>query len=678
MNFYKVFILSFTLSFASFAQSPCDGLPEMLDQSELFICEGDSVDLVPNLTGYDSYSWVDGSPDSIRTVGEEGEYIISGILITSNQTSNGDFESGNTGFTSEYTYNATTIWGEGTYSVVDDVNDVHPNLVGTGNGGTGNFLAVNGTGTANAEIWCQTIVVEPNTNYDFSAWVSSTSAVNPAILQFSIDGTLLGTPFNAPAATGVWDQFTSGWFSGPATNIEICITNQNTNLNGNDFGIDDIEFIAYCEETDTVELSFIEGVLNSSPAEIYCNNTFEISVIDPNSVAGTWTYVAPPGGPGNVTFNPSPNDTAPIVTVPGLGEYIFSYVSNCGDSTNVVVDVLESVPELDIVAQQSCNFDLTLTASNPVQNGHWTASSPEGETVSIADINNPSTTAEVSNFGTYTFTYTYDFCDASFTQEVEILAVDPIVSIADDYLVCNKTVQDLTAEIPGMGDHWEVKGPGAVTFSNWQGTSTDATVSDYGTYTFYYYGCNGVDSVDVEFLKQTPYISAPAFVKCGLEAHLQVNYLGETGNWNVSNSYGETFELTEISNYTATLSGDRYGEFNVEYEACDTSVHTTVVFYCDLEIANVFTPNNDGVNEEFTIERLDTRFYDRAEFTVFNRWGLKVYHNGQYGLNDSWWDGKDSKSGKNLLEGMYFYTLNLHNHVTGEDEKYSGTINLFR
>ncbi len=681
MNFYSILIVSLTLSFTSFAQqSPCDNLPQLLLNDTLTICEGDSVAVTPNVAGYDSFEWWDGSMDSVKWLSEEDEYIISGTFITGNLTVNGDFESGNTGFSSEYTYNATTIWGEGTYSVTTDANLVHTNLIGLGNGGTGNFMAINGTGTVNEEVWCQDVIVEPNTDYDFSAWVSSISPTNPASLQFSIDGTALGAIFNAPTTTGVWSQFNASWNSAAATTIEICITNQNTNLNGNDFGLDDINFIAYCQNLDTIEIEFVESLTDTVEDIVECASQFTISVEDPIAGStGFWEYVAPPGAPTNVIFIPDNMQDTVDVIVPELGEYIFSYVNGCQDTSIIIVDVVSVTPEINVVAAQICDFEIALSVGNSdVQDGSWSASSAEGGSVIIDDETSASTTATVDDYGTYTFTYTFDFCEASFSQEVQILDEAPIVSVDEPYILCNRTVSNLTALIAGHGDHWEVEGPGAVIFTDFEAPVTSATVSDYGVYTFTYYGCNGSDAIEIEFVKNAPHITVPSFVECGMEAFLQVEYTGDPGTWSISNSYGDGYDLSIIDANNASLSGDEFGEYTVGYTNCDTTIESTVVFFCDLIIPNVFSPNNDGINPEFFIRRLDTRYYDKAELNVFNRWGLKVYHNGQYGLNNSWWDGKNSTNGDELIEGVYFYTLNVHNHVTNESEKYSGTINLKR
>jgi len=65
-----------------------------------------------------------------------------------------------------------------------------------------------------------------------------------------------------------------------------------------------------------------------------------------------------------------------------------------------------------------------------------------------------------------------------------------------------------------------------------------------------------------------------------------------------------------------------------------------------LKIPNVFTPNGDGKNDTFFIEKLDT--YTSNELTIINRWGGAVYQKEGY-LND--WNANG------LTDGTYFYVL---------------------
>ena len=166
-----------------------------------------------------------------------------------NLVQNGNFESGNTGFTSGYDYcNAQNcLYPEGYYAVGVNANFFHSAFTGFDHTtGSGNFMVVNGAGSPNAIIWTETITVLAGVNYNFSAWVSSMDISNPAALQFQINSTNVGAVFNAPSDINDWANFFVTWNSGTATTATITILNQNTTLGGNDFGLDDISFLEVC------------------------------------------------------------------------------------------------------------------------------------------------------------------------------------------------------------------------------------------------------------------------------------------------------------------------------------------------------------------------------------------------------------------------------------------------
>lgn len=84
-----------------------------------------------------------------------------------------------------------------------------------------------------------------------------------------------------------------------------------------------------------------------------------------------------------------------------------------------------------------------------------------------------------------------------------------------------------------------------------------------------------------------------------------------------------------------------------EFECADTAVKVVQVIP---RIANVFTPNGDGVNDTyFVMERLN---FTRFDLTIFNRWGQEVYVTYNY---ENGWDGYFE--GVQAPDGVYFWDL---------------------
>jgi len=85
----------------------------------------------------------------------------------------------------------------------------------------------------------------------------------------------------------------------------------------------------------------------------------------------------------------------------------------------------------------------------------------------------------------------------------------------------------------------------------------------------------------------------------------------------------------------------------------------------ELYIPNIFSPNNDAINDLFKIKGLDSG----DNVLIFNRWGIKVYEFS--GIHDGW-DGRNI-SGIECSEGVYYYII-----TRKEKENLKGFIQLIR
>ncbi len=193
---------------------------------------------------------------------------------------NGDFEQGNTGFTSAYQY-IYNLGGSGTYNVDSTTLNHHPNFFGNGHGGSGNFMIINGAHTLNTNVWSETIAVQPNTDYAFSTYVCTVCTGAEARLQFSINGQQIGGIFTAPNSLYTWLQFYQIWNSGNSTSATITILNQNTTQVGNDFGLDDISFCELNSESEAYcTVSLGEMVAGNDNVSTCCENAVIVDFLD--------------------------------------------------------------------------------------------------------------------------------------------------------------------------------------------------------------------------------------------------------------------------------------------------------------------------------------------------------------------------------------------------------------
>ncbi len=318
--------------------------PVTITPPEATIQPGQSVTLTASGAMYYQWSPATGlstteGPVTVASPTVTTTYTCEGYAPGAESVTNGDFDQGNTGFTSDYVY-SSNLWDEGTYYVDADASLHHENFHGYGHGGSGNFMMVNGAINPGTQVWTQQITVNPNKYYAFSTWACTLAggASQVARLQFSINGTQIGDIFSAPDQTMQWQQFYELWYSGNATSATITILNQNTGGDGNDFGLDDI--------------SFRELVLVGAPTcTIYVGNmSASATADDPELCEGESTplHALPTGGSGNYSFSwtpagslSNPNIQHPVATPPvGTTTYTCHVTDNSwGSSQNVSVSV---------------------------------------------------------------------------------------------------------------------------------------------------------------------------------------------------------------------------------------------------------------------------------------------------------------------------------------------------
>lgn len=123
----------------------------------------------------------------------------------------------------------------------------------------------------------------------------------------------------------------------------------------------------------------------------------------------------------------------------------------------------------------------------------------------------------------------------------------------------------------------------------------------------------------------------------------------------VADDLGENYVMVMVTN---NLTGCYDSvEFNIEVQGLP-------------ETANVFSPNSDNINDEFTFNEYAM---ESVDVQIFNRWGQMVYT--WVGENKSW-NGKGI-DGSNLPEGVYFYMFK-GDGVDGHYYTEKGSITLLR
>jgi gliding motility-associated-like protein len=85
---------------------------------------------------------------------------------------------------------------------------------------------------------------------------------------------------------------------------------------------------------------------------------------------------------------------------------------------------------------------------------------------------------------------------------------------------------------------------------------------------------------------------------------------------------------------------------------------------CDILIPEAFTPDGDGINDEFVIEGIE--LYPNNTIAIFNRWGVLVYEASNYQNN---WDGSTQSNftlgGDDLPTATYYYVFDTKDENVG-------------
>jgi len=133
----------------------------------------------------------------------------------------------------------------------------------------------------------------------------------------------------------------------------------------------------------------------------------------------------------------------------------------------------------------------------------------------------------------------------------------------------------------------------------------------------------------------------------------------------------ETFQIgnqqfSKKGSYTRTIASS-YG--------CDSTVQLVLDYYA-IYIPNIFSPNDDGINDFFSIKG-GQDLVAVKDLTIIDRWGNQVYHQISSSSRDSnkGWDGQSA--GKQVSTGVYLYTANVFME-DGKERVISGMVTLIR
>lgn len=140
--------------------------------------------------------------------------------------------------------------------------------------------------------------------------------------------------------------------------------------------------------------------------------------------------------------------------------------------------------------------------------------------------------------------------------------------------------------------------------------------------------------------------------------------------WTFGDGIGSSSQQNPVYSYANANTYEVMLVVSTENNCKDTAYDEVIIYPLDdIYIPNAFTPNGDGLNENFGVFGLGFR---NVEMAVYNRYGNRIYFTN---ANQPRWDG--TIRGKKCDMGTYAYVIRLTDS-RGERRIYKGNVLLIR
>ena len=597
------------------------------------------------------------SPNPVTSTPQNITYYFTAQVTGTNIINNGNFDNGNTGFTSEYSYANPNVT-EGQYFVGPSPQGWNASLSNCGDHstGNGNMMLVNGAPAADVNVWKQTVTVAPNTNYAFSTWIQALYTPNPAELSFSINGSNIGNLITASLPTCTWTQFFTTWNSGNNTSATISIVNKNTFVQGNDFALDDISFAPVLVKRDSVKISVNTPFIKSNNDSTVCSgSTIQLQTSGANTYS--WT---PSTGLSNSAI---PN---PVATVSNTIAYFVSGVNNFGCIAKDTVN-LTALPLPVIIKSNDTSICNNTSVQIFASGGNMYSWSPAA---TLSNPNIPDPVASPSSTTKYFVTVTGNNACSNTDSVLVKINPPPVFSVSPNSSVCSKSSTQLVAS---GGDTYTWSPADGLDNPNISNPMSTPGASITYTVSIHENTCNETGTLSTN-VKVLPLPDVNATSSNDLTCSLGSSQLNATGAANYTWSPAIGLNNSNIANPVATPSNTTvYKVIGKDNNGCTNSDTVTVKADFSMNalylLPNSFTPNDDGINDCFGIKYWGQ--VDQLDFNIYNRFGERVFHTNN---STVCWDGM--YKGQLQDAGAFVYIIKAKTACGNIDKK--GTVMLLR
>jgi gliding motility-associated-like protein len=414
-----------------------------------------------------------------------------------------------------------------------------------------------------------------------------------------------------------------------------------------------------CQSTDSVT------VTTQPPAITITINNFNTVCMGDSS--GLFTSNAT-GGAGGFSYAWSSGDTVSNPMNLPAGTYILTVtdVSGCQATDTATID-LSPIPTANFTATDVC---LGQTTQFIDSSSGGTAYSWDFQSDGIVDNN---TMGDVSfqygSPGSYTamLVVTNNFgCADTMVQVLNINQITAMISGLDNQY-CEQDDAVILVGLPAGGTF---TGAGVINIDEFDPTFAGTGVHDITYLVTDSTGCPQTVTVSTEVFPN-PIVDAGADLNTFTNQPIQIVAIG---NNIVQYSWSPTTGLDDPTSGTPTTTLQEtttYTVTGIDMNGCATSdevvVNVTDGLSC-FRTRTAFTPNNDGVNDTWSIDCLQ---FVTQSVEIYTRFGQLVFQMDNY---DNSWDG--TYNGKELAEDTYYFVIRLEDK--GVEKILKGTILLLR
>jgi gliding motility-associated-like protein/uncharacterized repeat protein (TIGR01451 family) len=349
-------------------------------------------------------------------------------------------------------------------------------------------------------------------------------------------------------------------------------------------------------------------------------------------------------------------------TFPGSGTYTISLevedVNGCLDTDTQEVTIIDYLPsDFELNSPEQClnenvfipiNFDDGATLSGATH--QWEL---DGSVVSTTDFNH-----SFGNVGTHTILhYTSVNGDCFDTTQ---LTVNVMPNPNVDFTlapICEGEEATFTNQADNSGivineDLWDLE-VNQQDYTSEQSIVTE-TFNNSGTYTITQVkGSNGC----YDTLSQSLTVFPNPIVEVGYttgETGLEIIFQNKSSGGGQSTwDFGDGTGTQNVNGSTVTHTYENTGKYTVKLvevspDGCSDSINVLVDAIGEVVfiVPNAYTPNNDGINDEFHI--VDPDLIESLTIKLYNRWGAMVHE----GI-----DKNEPLSGTDLPTGLYVYEI---------------------